>query len=278
MDARYCLAGVMGWPVMHSRSPAIHTHWLSVHGLDGAYVKLAIPPERLEAALRALPALGFAGCNLTIPLKEEALRIVDTASARARRIGAVNCVVVGPDGALAGENTDASGWLASVKAEAPGWSGGAGPAVVLGAGGAARAVVDALLAEGATEIRLVNRSLARAAVLAEEFGRRVVPVGWEERSACLDGAALLVNTTSLGMSGQPALEIELAALPSEAVVSDIVYVPRLTMLMGRATGRGSRVVGGLGMLLYGAQASFASWFGVTPAVDASLVAAVDRTF
>ena len=277
-ETPYALAGVMGWPVAHSRSPVIHNHWLQHYGRDGAYVKLAVPPERLGRAVRALPELGFAGCNLTIPLKEAALACLDTVSPRARRIGAVNCVEVRPGGELSGDNTDVFGWLESVRAAVPGWRADRGPAVLLGAGGAARAVLDGLLGEGAPEVRVVNRSPARAAALRDAFGPRVVPVAWEARATCLDGAALLVNTTSLGMEGQAPLDLPLDALPRAAVVSDIVYVPRETALLAAARARGHRVAGGLGMLLHQARPAFAAWFGVMPAVTPELWAAVEASF
>ena len=205
LTGRARLAGIMGWPVGHSLSPRLHGHWLRRYGIDGAYVPLAVPPERLADALRTLPALGFRGCNLTIPHKEAALAQVDRATPLAHRIGAVNTVVVEPDGALAGDNTDGFGLLASLAAGWPAWRAGAGPAVLLGAGGAARAVAVALLDAGAPEVRLLNRTPDRAQKLAAELDGPVAAVPWVERAAALDGAALLVNTTSLGMAGQPPL-------------------------------------------------------------------------
>ena len=272
------LAGVMGWPVAHSRSPLIHNHWLATHAIDGAYVKLAIPANGLQDALRALPALGFAGVNLTIPLKEAALSIVDEINPLARRIGAINTIVVTPDHRLVGRNTDAFGWLESLREAMPGWQAATGPAVVIGAGGAARAILAGLLDEAASDIRLINRTQSRADALAEEFGSPVRALPWAARHAALEGAALLVNTTSQGMSGHEALDLRLDALPRAALVSDIVYVPRETLLLAAAHTRGNPVVNGLGMLLHQARAAFHDWTGTMPAVTPELRALLDATF
>jgi shikimate dehydrogenase len=268
------LAGIMGWQVAHSLSPRLHGHWLHRHGIDGAYVPLPVPPERLEQALRALPALGFAGANLTVPHKETAVSLVDRLSPVAERIGAVNTVVVEPDGTLSGDNTDGFGFIAALSESRLGWQAGAGPAVILGAGGAARAVAVALLDAGAPEVRLLNRTPDRARALARELGGPSYAVDWAERSAALDGAALLVNTTSLGMQGQPPLVLALDALPRSAVVTDIVYVPLITALLAVARARGNPVVDGLGMLLHQARPGFRAWFGVDPEVDSDLRAVV----
>ncbi len=275
---RYLLAGVMGSPIMHSRSPLIHNHWLAEHGLAGHYAPLLVAPEGLEAALRALHPLGFSGVNLTIPLKEEALSIVDRIDPLAQSIGAINCVVVAPDGMLDGYNYDAFGFLASLREQAPGWRADSGPAAVLGAGGAARAVLAGLLSEGAPEIRITNRTFKRAQALAAEFGAKVTAVDWRERAAALEGAALLVNTTSMGMTGQPPLDIALDALPAHALVSDIVYAPLETDLLARARARGLIGVDGLGMLLHQARPAFERWFGILPDVTAQLRAKVEATF
>jgi shikimate dehydrogenase len=263
-------AGVMGWPVEHSRSPALHGFWLEHYHIDGQYVLLSVPPERLEAALRALPTDGFAGCNLTLPHKERALRLVDRADATARRIGAVNTVVVAADGTLEGRNTDAFGFHENLVTTVPEWRAATGPAVVLGAGGAARAVVASLLDQGATEIRLLNRHRERAEALATALGGSATVLDWEERAAALDGAALLVNATSLGQAGQPPLALALDALPKGAVVNDIVYVPLETPLLAAARARGNSVVDGLGMLLHQARPAFAAWFGTMPDVSPEL--------
>jgi shikimate dehydrogenase len=264
----------MGWPVAHSLSPRLHGHWLRRYEIDGAYVPLPVLPEHLEQALGALPALGFAGTNLTIPHKEAALPLVDRLSAAAERIGAVNTVVVESDGTLSGDNTDGFGFIASLSASEVGWQATAGPAVVLGAGGAARAIAMALLDAGAPEVRLLNRTAERARALAAELGGPVHPVEWAGRSAALADAALLVNTTSLGMHGQPPLDLALDALPRTALVSDIVYTPLITPLLALARARGNPVVDGLGMLLHQARPGFRAWFGVDPVVDDDLRAAV----
>jgi shikimate dehydrogenase len=270
LSGRARLAGVMGWPIAHSLSPRLHGYWLRHYGLDGAYVPLPVTPERLEEALRALPALGFRGVNLTIPHKEKALAIVDRTSDAARRIGAVNTVVVGEEGELFGDNTDGFGFLANVEGGCTGWRAETGPAVLLGAGGAARAIAVALLDAGAPELRLVNRTRRRADALAGELDATVQVVGWQERDLALDGAALLVNTTSLGMTHQPPLEIALDALPQSALVTDIVYAPLETPLLATARARGHAVVDGLGMLLHQGRPGFRAWFGVDPEVTHGL--------
>lgn len=264
------IAGVMGWPVGHSRSPRLHGFWLRQHGIDGAYVPLAVPPDRVEQAIRALPALGLRGCNVTVPHKEAALRAVDRLDPVAKRIGAVNTILVQEDGTLEGRNTDGFGFVENLREGAPGWRADAGPAVVLGAGGAARAILVALLEEGAPEIRLTNRTAARAEELAAEIGGPIRIVPWERRADALSGAALLVNTTTQGMTGQPALEIELSDLPATALVTDIVYTPLVTPLLAAAQARGNPVVDGIGMLLHQARPGFAAWFGLDPQVTPEL--------
>jgi shikimate dehydrogenase len=273
----FLMAGVMGWPVMHSRSPGIHNFWLARHGLAGTYVPLAVKADGLRAALRALPALGFAGCNLTIPHKEAAFEIVDRAEPKARRIGAINCVVVASDGSLDGFNHDGFGYIQGILEEHPSWRADAGPIAVIGAGGGARAVLVSLIDQGAREIRLINRSPERAQALAEEFGPPVAAVAWDDRHAALDGAAMLVNTTSQGMAGQPPLDLALDKLPAAALVSDIIYIPRETPLLAAARQRGNRTVNGLGMLLHQARPAFHAWFGVMPEVTAELRAMIDAT-
>lgn len=273
------LAGIMGWPVAHSRSPALHGFWLGEHGIDGAYVPLAVPPDRLEQALRALPALGFRGCNLTIPHKQAALAVMDRVDPFARRIGAMNTVVVAGDGSLEGSNTDVYGFRENLREQAGDWDPATGPAVVLGAGGAARAVVAALAAAGVSEIRLVNRTRDRAETLARELaapGTDIIIHTWRERSEALRGAGILVNTTSLGMDKEPPLDLALDGLPRAAVVVDIVYVPLETGLLAAARARGHRTVDGLGMLLHQGRPGFEAWFGaavrVTPALRAAMLA------
>jgi shikimate dehydrogenase len=274
LTGRARLAAVMGWPVAHSLSPRLHGHWLRRYAIDGAYDPLAVLPESLEQALRALPALGLAGCNLTIPHKEAAALLVDRRSLAAERIGAVNTVVVEPDGSLSGDNTDGYGFIASLSESEVGWSAESGPAVLLGAGGAARAIAVALFDAGVPEVRLLNRTPDRAHALAEALDGPTHVVPWQQRSAALDGAALLVNTTSLGMRNQPPLVLALDALPCSAVVTDIVYMPLVTALLAVARARGNPVVDGLGMLLHQARPGFRAWFGVDPAVDHDLRATV----
>jgi shikimate dehydrogenase len=264
------LAGVMGWPVSHSRSPRLQGFWLKRYGIDGAYLPLAVRPDALERALRALPLLGFAGCNLTIPHKEAALGICDRLDPLAERIGAVNMVTVEPDGSLCGSNSDAFGFIENLRQGARGWDPAAGPVCLLGAGGAARALIVGLLDAGAPAIRLSNRSFHRAESLAEIFGPEVEALEWSAREEAMAGANLLVNATSLGMSGQPPLEADLSALPREALVTDIVYSPLETPLLAAAKARGNRTVDGLGMLLHQARPGFAAWFGREPEVTQEL--------
>lgn len=273
-SAKAAIAGVMGWPVGHSLSPRLHEHWLQRYGLDGAYVPMAVPPDRLGAAIAGLRALGFRGCNVTVPHKEAALFLVDEADVEARAIGAVNTIVVAPDGRLSGRNTDGFGFLENLKAGAPGWDPTCGPAMVVGAGGSARAVLKALTDSGVPEVRLANRTAGRAERAAAELGPAIRPVGWDAREAALDGCTLLVNTTTQGMAGHPALELDLAALPPRAVVADLVYTPLRTPLLQAAAARGNPTVDGLGMLLHQARPGFAAWFGIEPMVDAALRAAV----
>ncbi len=272
-------AGVMGWPIAHSRSPALHGHWLERHGIDGSYVAIPVRPEDLAAALRELPDKEFAGVNLTVPHKEPALDIVDTVDGVAARIGAVNTVIVRADRTLFGTNTDSYGFIENLRGgvgrDLSAWT--AHPAAVLGAGGAARAVVVALCDAGVTELRIVNRTRTNAERLAElvsSCGARAVIVDWQDRAEALRGAGILVNTTTLGMQGAPPLDLVLDALPGEALVNDIVYAPLETTLLATARRRGNPVVDGLGMLLYQAQAGFEAWFGVRPEVDDDLRAAV----
>jgi shikimate dehydrogenase len=276
---RFLLAGLMGWPVMHSRSPKLHNYWLAQHGLAGTYVPLAIKANDLRAALRALPALGFSGCNLTIPHKEAALAIVDKVDPLARRIGAMNCVVVAPDGSLAGYNYDAFGYIESIREAQPGWRADAGPIVVIGAGGGARAVLAGLIDAGAREIRLVNRTPARAQALAQDLGKDlggpIKAIAWADRAAALAGAAMLINTTNQGMVGEPALDLALDQLPPRALVSDIIYIPRETPLLAAARRRGNPTVNGLGMLLHQARPAFRAWFGIMPDVTPELRALIE---
>lgn len=274
ITAKTRLAGVIGWPVGHSLSPRLHNYWLALHGIDGAYVPLPVAPAHVAQALRILPRLGFRGVNVTVPHKEAALAAVDRLDDVARRIGAVNTIVFGDDGSLAGGNTDAYGFTAHLAASAPAFRAAVGPVVIVGAGGAARAVAVALADLGAPEIRVVNRTLARAEALAVTLGGPLRVVDWAGRRAALADAALVVNTTTQGMAGQPALDLDLGALPRAAVVVDIVYNPLHTPLLRDAAARGHVTVDGIGMLLHQAVAGFEAWFGVRPAVTAELRAHV----
>jgi len=265
-------ACVIGWPVAHSRSPLIHGYWLETYGLPGHYDKQAVPPEDFPEFLDRFAESGFAGANVTVPHKELAYELVDRREPAAEAVQAVNTLWL-DDGQLVGDNTDVYGFLANLDDGAPGWDGGR-RAAVIGAGGAARAVLKGLIDRGFTEIRLTNRTFAKAQGLAATFGPAVQPIAWDERNAMLDGCALLVNTTSLGMEGSPALDIELAALPEEAVVTDIVYVPLQTPLLQAAAARGLRSVDGLGMLLHQAVPGFARWFGIRPTVTPELRARI----
>jgi shikimate dehydrogenase len=271
------LAGIMGWPVSHSRSPLLHGFWIDETRVDGAYLPLPVEPERLEQALRALPVLGFRGCNLTSPHKRAALPVMDRVDSTARRIGAVNTVVVQPDGSLEGRNTDAFGFREGLREAAPDWNASAGPAVVLGAGGAARAIVAALIDSGVAEIRIVNRTIDRAEMLARDLSAlqtRIIIYSWHEVGASLREAGLLVNATSLGMSGEPSLMLDLASLPRWVPVVDIVYTPLETELLAAARRRGNPVVDGLGMLLHQGRPGFEAWFGVAVGVTSMLRAAM----
>jgi shikimate dehydrogenase len=260
--------------VDHSRSPRLHGYWLKEFGIDGAYIPFATHPGRLEQAIRAQPALGFRGGNITLPHKERALTLVDEATPLARRVGAVNTLVVGDDGSILGDNTDGFGFIANLKQAQPSWRAKRGAAVVLGAGGAARAIVAALLDEGAPEIRLVNRTTRRAEEIAAAVGGPVQVLPWDARADALKDAALLVNSTNLGQAGQGALDLDLRSLPAEAVVCDIVYVPLMTALLQSAQQRGNRIVDGIGMLLHQARPGFKAWFGPDPEVTPELRAFV----
>jgi len=259
------LAGILGWPVAHSRSPRLHGFWLQRHRIDGAYMPLGVAPENFSTAIRGMVALGFQGANVTIPHKLAAFAICDTVEASAKRAGAVNTLIF-RDGKITGRNTDGWGFIAHLRAS--GVDPKAGPALVLGAGGSARAIVAALQDEGVA-VSICNRTRARAEELAQELPPLRV-IEWEGRSAALADHALLVHTTSQGMQGHPPLEIDLSRAPSGMAVADIVYVPLETPLLAAARARGLRCVDGLGMLLYQAIPGFAAWFGMTPQVDDEL--------
>ena len=277
MTQPFRMAGVIGWPVAQSRSPVLHGHWLRQYGVAGTYLPLPVQPERLPDAIRGLRALGFSGCNVTIPHKLAVLKLVDQVDPVAARIGAVNTVVVQDDGTLSGFNTDAYGFLASLRDVQPDFKAAAGPVVILGSGGAARAVVVALLDDGASDIRLTNRTMERAQDLSRIEPSRIRVIAWDQRNNALDGAALLVNTTSQGMIGYPPLEISLDGLPKTAMVADIVYNPLETQLLAAARKRGNVAVDGLGMLLHQAVPAFEAFYGVRPHVSNELRRAVEAT-
>ena len=261
------LAGVAGWPIGHSLSPALHGYWIAEHKLDAAYVPLAIEPEQFADGFRALARLGFRGLNVTLPHKEAAFRLVDTRDETAEATGAVNTVLF-EGGRAFGRNTDVYGFAESLR-EGGVASLASGDVVVLGAGGAARGVVAALFSLGAQRIHLVNRTQQKAQALVSHFGARVVVHEWAALPCLLATAGLLVNTTSLGMAGQPALEIDLTPMRAGAV-ADIVYCPLDTPLLLRARAQGLKTVDGLGMLLHQARPGFAVWFGVEPQVTPGL--------
>jgi len=275
---KFGLAGVMGWPVSHSRSPTLHNFWIKQYGLTGAYVLLPVEPGHLPAALKGLSALGFAGCNVTIPHKVAAMQLVDRVDPMARRMGAINTIVVEKDGRLSGFNNDGFGYIQSLLDAQADWRADAGPITVLGAGGAARAVVLSLADRGAKEIRLLNRSLQKAQDLAREFGAPVRAIPWEERHEALADVALLVNTTNQGMAGQSPLDLSLDRLPKHALVSDVIYIPMETPLLAAARQRGNPTVNGLGMLLNQARPAFKAWFGVMPEITPELRRAIEATF
>ena len=272
MPATKKAACVIGWPIGHSRSPLIHGYWIGQHGLDAEYRREAVPPERFEAFVTRLAEHGYAGANVTIPNKEAALAL-SKGDDRAKRVGAANTLWL-DGGTLRSTNTDVEGFIDNLDAAAPGWQRGLETAVVLGAGGTARAVVYGLTERGVGCIHVVNRSLDRAIALRGEFGEQIHPLRWEELNGLLAGAGLLVNTTSLGMTGSPPLTIGLKSLPASAVVADVVYAPLETALLAAARERGLRTVDGLGMLLHQAVRGFELWFGVRPKVTPELRALV----
>ena len=274
---QFLLAAVMGWPVMHSRSPLVRNYFMEQQGLAGTYVPLAIKPGTLEPALRALHPLGFSGCNLTIPHKLDAMAIVDEIDGVAKKIGAISCVVVREDGSLFGTNTDWRGFIANVKQEQPDWRADAGPIAVIGSGGGGRAVVYGLLDQGAREIRLINRKRERAESVAREFGGPISVYPWEGRHDVLDGVAMVVNVTNQGMVGQPALDLRLDKLPKSALAADIIYTPLETPFLAAARARGNRTVNGLGMLIHQGPLAWKLWFDIVPTVTEELRRRMERS-
>jgi shikimate dehydrogenase len=272
------IAGVMGWPVAHSRSPVIHNYWLARYGILGRYLLFAVPPEKLEAAVRGIAALGLRGCNVTTPHKQAIFPFLDRVDDLARRIGAVNTVVVEPDGTLTGFNNDGNGFIQSLRDADREWRPDSGAIAVLGAGGASRALVASLAAQGATEIRLLNRTPEKAQQIAEAVGPMVKVLPWEQRAEALAGVRLLANATSLGSAGKPPVDIALDLLPRGALVGDLIYVPPETPLLAAARLRGNITVNGLGLLLNQARPAFNAWFGVMPEITPELREAIAATF
>jgi len=264
---RIPLAGVIGSPVAHSQSPKLHGYWLRRYGLRGHYIPMDIAHTDLVEAIRVLPKLGFVGLNVTIPHKIAVLGLADFVSDRASLIGAANTLIFQSDGKLHADNTDGYGFLENIRSEVPDWNPKSGPAAVLGAGGAARAVISALLGVGIQEVRISNRTRARSDALRAEFGNRVVVYDWVQAGNAIEGAATVVNTTSLGMQGKADFRVPLDGLDKSAVVTDLVYTPLETTLLKTAREIGCRTVDGLGMLLHQAAPGFERWFGVKPEVD-----------
>ncbi len=268
-DARIPLAGVIGSPIAHSRSPQLHGHWLRSYGIRGHYIPMDVARADLKRVLRSLPVMGFVGVNITVPHKEQVLDIADTITDRATVIGAANTLTFRPDGTVHADNTDGYGFIENLRSGAPDWDPRSGPAVVLGAGGAARAVIAALSDAGVPEIILTNRTRARAERLRDDFGQGVRVVDWVQAGNVMEQGALVVNTSSLGMSGQPELRVPLDGLNAGAVVTDLVYSPLKTRLLAAAGAAGCTTVDGLGMLLHQAVPGFERWFGHRPTVDAA---------
>jgi shikimate dehydrogenase len=265
--AKIPLAGVIGHPIAHSRSPALHGFWLRRYGVKGHYIPMDVAPADLETTLRHLPKIGFVGLNVTLPHKEAILKIADVITDRAALIGAANTLIFRKDGKIHADNTDGAGFVANLRQNAPHWIPAAGPAAVFGAGGAARAVVAALIEVGVPEIRIANRSRPRAEALRADFGAKLVVYDWVQAANMLEGAATVINTTSLGMAGKPEFRVPLDAIEPGAVVNDLVYNPLKTAFPAEAEQRGATIVDGLGMLLHQAAPGFERWFGPTPAVD-----------
>ena len=272
-DERPLLAGVCGFPIGHSKSPALFAHWFREHGIPGHYVPLRIAPGDFAAVLRGLARAGFRGVNVTVPHKQAALALSDCASPAARAIGAANTLTFGHDGTIQADNSDAYGFIANLRAGAPGWQPGCGPAVLLGAGGAARAAAHVLLEAGVPALRIANRTRDHAEELARHFDERIEIVDWSAREAALEGAGTVVNATSLGMLGKPPLDLRLDAAPRGALVTDMVYNPLVTPFLSGARLRGMPTVDGLGMLLHQARPGFRAWFGRDPEVTDALRAA-----
>lgn len=276
MSDKIPLAGVIGSPIAHSKSPQLHRHWLKTLGLRGDYIPMDVATQDLEMVLRTLPKAGFVGVNITIPHKEAALEIADLVTDRATLIGAANTLIFRKDGQIHADNTDGYGFVENLRAGAPEWVAQSGPATVLGAGGAARAVIASLLDAGVPEIMLTNRTRVRAEKLADDFGKKVTVVDWVQAGNILEESALVVNTTSLGMIGKPTMRVPLDGLRKGSVVTDLVYTPLKTDLLAAAEAADCVTVDGLGMLLHQAVPAFERWFGQRPVVDSAARAAALR--
>lgn len=270
------LAGVIGSPIAHSKSPQLHMHWLKTYGLQGYYIPMDVTADDLEHCIRTLPKLGFVGVNITVPHKERVMEIADLVTDRAILIGAANTLIFRKDGKIHADNTDGYGFIQNLKQNAPSWNPKSGPAAVLGAGGAARAVIASLLDVGVPEILISNRTRVRAEALKSEFGKRLHVYDWVKAGNMLEEASLVVNTTSLGMMGKPPLRVPLDGLQKSALVTDLVYAPLKTKLLLEAEQIGCQTVDGLGMLLHQAVPAFERWFGVRPEVDSATRAAALR--
>ena len=264
---RIPLAGVIGHPIAHSRSPALHGFWLRRYGIKGQYIPMDVAQTDLREALSFLPKLGFVGLNVTIPHKEEVLKLADIVTDRAALIGAANTLIFRADGRIHADNTDGSGFMANLRQNAPHWQPNAGPAAVFGAGGAARAVIAALIEVGVPEIRVANRTRPRAEALRADFGAKLTVYDWVHAPNMLEGATTVINTTSLGMSGKPDFRVPLDGLERQALVTDLVYNPLKTQFLLEAESKGCTIVDGLGMLLHQAAPGFERWFGHRPEVD-----------
>jgi shikimate dehydrogenase len=271
---RIPLAGVIGSPIAHSRSPALHQFWLRKYGIPGYYIPIDVATDNLAEVIRTLPKMGFVGVNVTIPHKESVMKIADLVTDRATLIGAANTLIFRKDGKIHADNTDGFGFIENLKQGAPSWNPKSGPAVVLGAGGAARAVVASLADSGVSEIMLTNRTRVRAEKLRDDFGKRVTVVDWVQAGNLMEDAAIVINTTSLGMIGKPELRVPLDGLRKGTVVTDLVYTPLKTNLLSEAEAAGCVTVDGLGMLLYQAVPAFERWFGKRPDVDSETRSAV----
>lgn len=273
-DLRIPLAGVIGSPISHSRSPALHGHWLKLYGIRGFYIPMDVAQADLAEVLRSLPKLGFVGVNVTIPHKETVLALADVVTDRAALTGAANTLIFRKDGRIHADNTDGYGFIANLRQNAPNWQPESGPAAVFGAGGAARAVIASLIEVGAPEIRISNRTRQRAEILRQEFGAKLEVYDWVQAGNMVEDAATVVNTTSLGMIGKPEFRVPLDGLSRFAVVTDLVYTPLRTQFLDHAAAQGCTTVDGLGMLLHQAAPAFERWFGQRPEVDAATRAAV----